>query len=153
MRMRVGAGGGAVASEPSSGSGTGHALRSDLEQWPVQIHLVQPGAPFLKNRELAVISTCAPIASADVHWRFIRGRGVAVGCPKLDRTEDYAEKLGAILREPTIPKVIVVRMAVPCCGGLTGLVEDAVERSGRQDLVIEEVTVGLDGDIVETTVV
>jgi NAD-dependent dihydropyrimidine dehydrogenase PreA subunit len=126
----------------------GQAIRSELEQWPVQIHLVQPGAPFFKDRELVVLGTCAPVASADIHWRFLRGRAVAVGCPKLDDTETYAQKLGAILAEPTIPRVIVVRMEVPCCGGLTRIVREAVALSGRNDLVMEEVTVGVDGSIV-----
>jgi NAD-dependent dihydropyrimidine dehydrogenase PreA subunit len=69
----------------------GHVIGSDLDQWPVQIHLVQPGAPFFKNRELVVLSTCSPVASADIHWRFVRGRAVVVGCPKLDRTDPYVE--------------------------------------------------------------
>lgn len=142
--------GGAQPPVSSAGAGGGHAIASDLQQWPVQIHLVPPGAPFFKGRELAVLSTCSPIASADVHWRFMRGRGVAVGCPKLDRTEGYAEKLGAILKDPTIPKVIVVRMEVPCCGGLTMIVKEAVRLSGRTDLVAEEVTVGVNGDILAT---
>lgn len=135
---------------PSTGAGGGHAIASDLQQWPVQIHLVQPGVPFFQGRELVVLSTCSPVASADVHWRFIRGRGVVVGCPKLDRTEGYAEKLGAILQNPTIPKLIVVRMEVPCCGGLTAIAKEAVRLSGRTDLVAEEVTVGLQGDILST---
>jgi NAD-dependent dihydropyrimidine dehydrogenase PreA subunit len=124
-----------------------HVQPSELRQWPVQIHLVQPGAPFFKGRELVVMSTCGPIASADVHWRFLRGRSVVVGCPKLDDTAPYAEKLGAILRDPSIPKVIVVRMEVPCCGGLTEIVREAVVQSGRRDLAAEEVTLGLDGDV------
>jgi len=137
----------ASATAAPGASGPLQAHRSDLEQWPVQIHLVQPGAPFFKGRELVVLSTCAPVASADVHWRFLRGRSVAVGCPKLDRTEGYAEKLGAILEESSIPKVIVVRMEVPCCGGLTVLVAEAVRLSKRTDLEVEEVVVGVNGDI------
>ena len=138
---------GASAPAPANTAMPSQAIRSELEQWPVQIHLVQPGAPFFKNRELVVLSTCSPIASADVHWRFIRGRGVVVGCPKLDDTEGYAEKLGAILAEPSIPKVIVVRMEVPCCGGLTAIVKEAVGLSGRKNLEAEEVVVGLEGEI------
>ena len=135
------------AAQPAGAAAPGHALQSDLQQWPVQIHLVQPGAPFFHGRELVVLSTCAPVASADVHWRFIRGRGVAVGCPKLDDTDSYAEKLGAILSDATIPKVIVVRMEVPCCGGLTAIVGQAAALSGRSDLAVDEVTVGIDGNI------
>lgn len=127
--------------------GPRQAIPSELNQWPVQIHLVRPDAPYFKNRELVVLSTCAPIASADAHWRFIRGRAVVVGCPKLDRTEGYVEKLAAILSEPTIPKVIIVRMEVPCCGGLTMIVREAAAMTGRRDLEVEEVTVALNGDV------
>ena len=125
----------------------GQVIKSDLQQWPVQLHLVSPGAPFFVNKELVVVSTCAPIASADTHWRYIRGRGVVVACPKLDRTEPYVGKLAAILQDKTIPKVIVLRMEVPCCGGLTQIVEQAVAESGRTDLIFEEVTIGVDGTI------
>jgi NAD-dependent dihydropyrimidine dehydrogenase PreA subunit len=125
----------------------GQVIKSDLQQWPVQLHLVSPGAPFFVNRELVVLSTCAPIASADTHWRYIRGRGVVVACPKLDRTEPYTDKLAAILRDRTIPRVIVLRMEVPCCGGLTRMVEQAVAQSGRTDLAFEEVVVAVDGTV------
>lgn len=142
MRMRF-------APKPAAGvdAATASAGRSELEQWPVQIHLVQPGAPFFHGRELLVLSTCAPVASADIHGRFIRGRGVVVGCPKLDNTEGYADKLAAILQDKSIPGVLVVRMEVPCCGGLTTIVREAVRQSDRQDLCVEEIQIGLDGTI------
>ncbi len=130
-----------------SAGGPKQAIPSELNQWPVQLHLVQPGAPFFKNKELVVISTCSPVASADVHWRFIRGRSQIVACPKLDRTEPYVEKMAAILSEASIPKVIVLRMEVPCCGGLTMMVREAVAMTGRSDLEMEEVVVSLNGDI------
>jgi hypothetical protein len=72
---------------------------------------------------------------------------VVVGCPKLDDTEGYAEKLGAILSDASIPKVMVVRMEVPCCGGLTSIVKEAVDLSGRTDLPAEEVVMGLEGEV------
>lgn len=147
MRMRTGSAEAKPATPATSATSTGHMVASDLEQWPIQLHLVQPGAPFFKDKELVVLSTCSPIASADTHWRFIRGRGVVVACPKLDRTEGYVEKLAGILQEATIPKVIVVRMEVPCCGGLTMIVRQALQMCGRSDLVFEEVTVGLNGDV------
>jgi ferredoxin len=127
--------------------GPKQAIPSELRQWPVQLHLVQPGNPFFRDRELVVLSTCGPVASADVHWRFLRGRSVVVACPKLDDTRPYAAKLGAILRDPTIPKVTIVRMEVPCCGGLTAITRDAAALSGRRDLVLEEVTLGVNGDL------
>lgn len=138
----------AKAAQPSSGFQEGHAIASDLQHWPVQLHLVRPGAPFFVGKELLVLSTCAPVASADIHWRFIRGRSVVVACPKLDDTEGYVEKLAGILQESTISKVIITRMEVPCCGGLTAIVKEAVKLSGRKDLKVEETTVSLSGDVI-----
>ncbi len=137
----------ATAATVANGGMPASVLPSELQQWPVQLHLVQPGAPFFKNRELVILSTCLPIASADVHWRFMRGRSVVVACPKLDNTEPYAEKLACILRETTIPKAIIVRMEVPCCGGLTRIVQEAYRLCERNDLIVEEVTLGLDGQV------
>ncbi len=125
-------------------------LRPELGQWPVQLHLINPAAPFLKNRELAILSTCSPVAMPDVNWRFVRDRSVAIACPKLDRTEGYVEKLTAILAEPSIPRAIVVRMEVPCCRGLTGMVERAAEATGRDDLEVLEITVGIRGEVQHT---
>jgi ferredoxin len=135
--------------EPAAPAVSGQVIPSELNQWPTQLHLVPVEAPFFKNRELVVLSTCAPSASPDVNWRFIRGRAIAIACPKLDRTEGYVEKLAGILASNGIPKVIIVRMEVPCCGGLTMMVKEAVRRSGRIDLVVEEATIGLDGELRE----
>jgi NAD-dependent dihydropyrimidine dehydrogenase PreA subunit len=129
---------------------TAQAIKSDLDQWPIQLHLVPPAAPFFEGRELVVLSTCSPVASPDIHWRFVRGRSLVVACPKLDRTEGYVEKLAAIMAQNNIPKVIVVRMSVPCCGGLTAITRQAHAASGRSDLVVEEVTIGLDGELIKT---
>ena len=90
------------------------------------------------------------MASPDVNWRFVRGRSVVMACPKLDRTEGYVEKLTEIFRNPSIPKVRVVRMEVPCCGGLTAMVREASAACGRDDLMVEEVTIGLEGDVLKT---
>jgi len=135
---------------PSGAGGPQQAIPSELQQWPVQLHLVQPGASFFRDREMVILSTCGPVASADVHWRFLRGRSVVVACPKLDDTTPYAPKLAAILREPSIPRATVVRMEVPCCGGLTTLAREAKALSGRSDLIVEEVTIGANGDILHT---
>lgn len=122
-------------------------LPSELGQWPVQLHLVQPGAPFFRDREMVIMSTCGPIASAEVHQRYLRDRSVVVACPKLDNTAPYAEKLGAILRDASIPKVIVVIMEVPCCQGLSMITVQALTSSGREDLIVEEHVLTLQGGI------
>jgi hypothetical protein len=131
----------------SSGSLPAQVIQSELRQWPVQLHLVQPQAPFFQNKELVFYSTCAPIASADVHWRFTKGRAVIVACPKLDRTEGYIEKLAQILSHNNTAKLIVLRMEVPCCGGLTHIAKEAVRLSGNTKVQLEEVIVSLNGDI------
>lgn len=122
-------------------------IPSELGQWPVQLHLVQPGAPFFRDREMLVMSTCGPIASAEVHQRYLRGRSVVVACPKLDNTEPYTHKLAAIFQERSIPRVIVVIMEVPCCRGLSMLAAQAHAMSGRDDLVVEEHVLSLDGEV------
>ena len=149
MRMRAETTGAArpPAAPVSPGGLPPQVNPSELRQWPVQLHLVQPGAPFFAGKELVIMNTCGPLASADVHWRFLRGRAVVVACPKLDRTDPYAAKLGAILRDPSIPKAIVVRMEVPCCGGLSMIATQAVQESGRTDLELEEVILGLEGEV------
>jgi len=133
-----------------SAGGPARVIPSELDQWPVQLHLVQPGAPFFKNKELVILNTCGAVSCPDVHWRYLRGRSVVVACPKLDKTEPYAAKLAGILSDPSIPKVIVVRMEVPCCGGLSMLARQAVAASGRQDLIVEEATLTLDGQLAGT---
>jgi Fe-S-cluster-containing hydrogenase component 2 len=140
----------AAKPETTSVEGGGQVIKSDLEQWPIQLHLVPPTAPFFEGKELVVLSTCSPVASPDVHWRFVRGRSLVVACPKLDKTEGYAEKLAAIMAQNNIPKVLIVRMSVPCCGGLTSIVQQAYNASGRADLVVEEITIGLDGELLKT---
>ncbi|MFZ5515194.1 MAG: ATP-binding protein [Candidatus Zhuqueibacterota bacterium] len=137
-------------STPATAMTGAPVMPSELTHWPVQIHLVQPGATFFRNKELVVMSTCGPLASADVHWRYLRGRSVVVGCPKLDDTRNYAAKLGQILADSTIPKVIIARMEVPCCGGLTMIVKQAVQLSGRGNLVMQEDVLGINGAILSS---
>ena len=128
-------------------SSIGH--KSELRQWPVQLHLVNPAASFFKDSEIVVLSTCSPVASAEVHSRFIKDRSIVVACPKLDRTEDYVEKLKDIFIESQTPRVMVVIMSVPCCKGLSSMVTDAVKLSGRKDLELEEITIDLEGRFLE----
>lgn len=126
-------------------------MKSEISQWPLQLHLLPTRAPFFDNREMVVLSTCSPVTSPDVQWRYIRGRSVAIACPKLDRTEGYVEKLAEIFVSNNIPRVIILRMEVPCCGGLTAMVKAALERSKPQNLVVDEVTMSLEGEIIKTS--
>lgn len=124
---------------------TFQVMPSDLRQWPVQLHLVNPANPAFQSKELVILSTCSPVASADIHWKYLRGRAVVIACPKLDKTDPYIEKLTSIYKQMKNPKVIIVRMEVPCCGGLTAMAKIAAKKAGRDDLVLEEHVISIEG--------
>ncbi len=126
-------------------------MPSDLSQWPIQIHLVSPFAPSFEGRELVILATCAPVASADVHWRYLRGRSVVIGCPKLDNSQPYAEKLKSIITSNNIPKVTVVRMEVPCCMGIVQMAKEAVAQSGKDIPLVEDV-ISIEGEVISSGV-
>ena len=93
-------------------------LQSQLGHWPVQMMLVPPMAPFLKNADLLICADCVPFAVPDFHARYLRGRAVLVGCPKLDDLQHYLEKMKAIFKTAQPRKITVLKMEVPCCTGI-----------------------------------
>jgi len=121
------------------------ALPSQLNNWPVQIKLAPPRAPYFDGADLLVAADCTAYAYAGFHNDFIRGRACVVGCPKLDRV-DYAEKLEVILTENDIRSLTVVRMEVPCCGGLEYAAREALKNSGKS-VPLRVVTISVDGRI------
>lgn len=121
--------------------------QSQLTQWPVQIKLVPVNAPYFDGAKLLVAADCTAYAYAAFHEKFIKNHITLIGCPKLDDA-DYSEKLTEILRTNSIKSVSVVRMEVPCCGGIEHAVENALEASGK--LIPWSVTiVSANGDIIE----
>ncbi len=118
---------------------------SRLQQWPVQIHLVPPTAPYLDGADLLVAADCVPFAYADFHEDLLRGRVVLVGCPKLDDAEYYREKLTAIFAQNDIRTVTVAHMEVPCCIGMVNIVNAAIASSGK-DIPVDTVKIGIQGD-------
>jgi ferredoxin len=118
---------------------------SQLSQWPVQIKLAPPTAPYFDGADLLVAATCSAYAFADFHDSFIHGRITLVGCPKLDGI-DYTEKLATIIKGNDITSLMVVRMEVPCCGGLERAAVEAVRLSGK-DIPCTVVTVSTEGEI------
>ena len=120
---------------------------SELRQWPVQLKLLPVEAPYYNGAKLLVAADCTAFSRADFHERFMRGRITVIGCPKLDEG-DYTEKLTEILRRNDIREVTVVRMEVPCCGGIQRAVENALRASGKF-LPWQVVTLGRDGTILD----
>ena len=104
---------------------------SQLRQWPVQIKLIPEQAPFFDGADVLIAADCTAFACGDFHDRFIRGRVTLIGCPKLDEG-DYTEKLTAIFQGNNIRSVTLVRMEVPCCGGLERAARTALQRSGKE---------------------
>ena len=120
-------------------------MESQLRQWPVQIKLVPTQAPYFEGAKLLIAADCTAYAYANFHQDFIRGKVVLVGCPKLDSV-DYSEKLEEIIRSNNINSVTVVRMEVPCCGGLEMAAKKALQNSGKF-IPWQVVTISVDGKI------
>lgn len=121
--------------------------QSRLSQWPVQIKLVPVNAPYFDGAKLLIAADCTAYAYAAFHERFIKGHITLVGCPKLDSV-DYSEKLTEIIRNNNIKSVTIVRMEVPCCGGLEHAAKTALQNSGKF-IPWQVVTISTDGNILD----
>jgi hypothetical protein len=123
------------------------AAGSELTQWPVQIKLVPLNAPYFENANLLVAADCTAFAYGDFHRKFIKNRVTLIGCPKLDEG-DYTEKLTEIIKRNNIKSVTVVRMEVPCCGGIENAVKRALQNSGKF-IPWRVVVISNDGTVIE----
>ncbi len=121
------------------------AKDSYLGHWPVKLRLVPPEAPFLRGAEVIIAADCAPVALPDFNAR-LAGKVVMIACPKFDDPQPYFQKLVQMFRQSGIKKVQVVRMEVPCCTGLSGLVHQAAEAAGT-DIPVEDLIVTRNGDL------
>jgi NAD-dependent dihydropyrimidine dehydrogenase PreA subunit len=138
---------GTKSEEPDT-SGTADPV-SELRQWPIQLTLIPPNAPYLRNADLVIAADCVPFAYANFHKKFLKGKALAQFCPKLDQNiDEYIEKLSVIFRENSLRSVTVVHMTVPCCFGTGNIVKEAMERSGK-DIPVEDVTVSIQGELVD----
>lgn len=122
--------------------------RSALTHWPVQIRLVPPTAPFLKNADLLVTADCVPLAYPSIHRDFMTGRVVMMGCPKFDDTKMYIEKFVDVLNTADIKSLTCLIMEVPCCSGLPHILKKAKEISGK-GIPLEVVVISNRGEIVK----
>jgi NAD-dependent dihydropyrimidine dehydrogenase PreA subunit len=119
---------------------------SRLAQWPVQLHLVPPAAPYFQDADLLIAADCVPFAYAGFHRDLLAGKAVVIGCPKLDDNRFYAEKLAEIFRVSSIRSITVVRMEVPCCGGIVMAARQALAASGKE-IPFREVTITIRGEV------
>jgi ferredoxin len=124
-------------------------ISSQLKQWPVQLHLVSPLAPYYEGADVVLAADCTAYALGDFHQRFMKGKALAIACPKLDEGQEiYTAKLKALIDDAKINTLTIVIMEVPCCGGLVQLARQAAENSKR-NVPIKKVVVGIKGQILQ----
>jgi len=134
--------------QPARDNGADQVSSSGLGNWPVQLHLLNPGAPYLAGASLLVAADCVAFAYPDFHQQLPRGRVTAIGCPKLDDAGAYIDKLAEILRRNRIKDITLAVMEVPCCGGLRRIVELAQQAAGTE-VPVRTVTITLDGTSID----
>jgi ferredoxin len=128
---------------------TAGPARSELSQWPIQLHLINPLAPYFKDADLLVSADCVPFALADFHGRFLQGKKLIILCPKLDQgIEVYIDKLTALFSDQNIRTVSILHMEVPCCFGVGKIVQEALARSGKS-IPLSDYTITMGGEVKE----
>ena len=122
---------------------------SELRQWPVQLHLLNPQASYFRNADVVLAADCVAFAMGNFHSRFLKGKSIAIACPKLDSNkESYIQKITSMIAETKINSLTVVMMEVPCCGGLLHMAQTARTNAGR-NIPIKQAIVGLKGEVLE----
>ena len=127
-------------------SGNLPVCESSLGNWPVQLKLIPVNAPYLRNADLLIVADCVPFALPDIHSRYMPGKVVIVGCPKLDDATLYTKKFADIFTTASPRSITILHMEVPCCTGLVRIVEKALEDSGKE-IPSTEITIGIEGNI------
>lgn len=128
-------------------AGPSAPVPSRLSQWPIQLHLISPLAPYFQGSDLLVAADCTAFALGGFHGELLEGKKLAIACPKLDETQGYVEKLAELIKRNGLRSLTVAIMTVPCCTGLERIVRTAVELSGVS-IEVRKVVVGTDGRIV-----
>ena len=121
-------------------------VSSQLGQWPVQLKLVSPMAPYFAGTDLMLVADCVPFAMGNFHSKLLKGKAIAVACPKLDETGEYAQKIADIITSGKPKSITVVHMEVPCCTGLLRIADKAIALAGSE-LKINDVTISLRGEV------
>ena len=135
------------AEDRGAAGGSAARVGSELRQWPVQLKLLNPMAPYFDNADLLLSADCVPFAYGDFHRDLLRDRIVVMFCPKLDPyIDEYTEKLAAILSNHVIRSITVARMEVPCCGGITAVLKRAMEKAGK-DIPVREMIMSVQGEV------
>ncbi len=131
--------------EDAQAEEAGAARQSQLKQWPIQLHLVSPEAPYFQEKDILLVADCVPFALADFHKDYLKGRSLAIACPKLDSEQEiYIDKIAALIDDAKINTLTVIIMKVPCCMGLTQIAKSGVDKATRK-IPIKQVVVDVEG--------
>jgi len=122
---------------------------SELTQWPVQLHLLNPQASYFRNADVILTADCVPFTTGNFHARFLKGKSLAIACPKLDTNKDsYVQKLISMIADAKINSLSVLMMEVPCCGGLLAMAETARNQAGR-NVPVKRIIISIRGEVME----
>jgi hypothetical protein len=123
-------------------------VKSQLKQWPIQLHLISPAAPYYQGADVLLTADCVAFAMGGFHQEYLKGKAIAIACPKLDEgQEEYVEKIKSWLDDAKINTLTVLIMQVPCCMGLLNLAKQAAQ-SAQRKVPIKTVIVGIQGNII-----
>ena len=126
---------------------------SELRQWPVQMHLVNPNAPYFREADLLLAADCVAFSMGNFHRKYLKGKSLAIACPKLDHgTDIYIEKLTSMIDIAKVNTVTVMMMEVPCCGGLLQMVKAASARTSRK-VPVKQMIISLSGEVLKEDLV
>lgn len=124
-------------------------VTSKLAHWPIQLKLVSPHAPYFANADLLLVADCVPFSMGGFHNKFLTNHSIVIGCPKLDDSQFYIERLAQIVGINKLNSLIVIHMEVPCCFGLTRIAKEAITKS-QTGMTFEDVTISLKGNVIKT---
>ena len=129
------------------------AIQSQLRQWPIQLHLISPAAPYYQDADVVLTADCVAYALGDYHREYLKGRSLAIACPKLDTGQEiYREKITSWVDDAKITSLNVMIMQVPCCTGLLNLAKEALQKAERK-IPLSYTVVGVQGEILEQQIV
>ncbi len=135
-----------ISREPAKAQGNA-SHQSELRQWPVQMHLINPLAPYFQGADLLLAADCVSYSVGGFHSRFLKGKTLAIACPKLDsNTESYVEKLNALIDDAKINTITLMVMEVPCCSGLLRMIRSALARSSR-NVPVKQIIISIAGEV------
>lgn len=133
--------------DTKGGKEEGETRQSQLKQWPIQLHLVSPEAPYYQKADVLLAADCVAFSVGDFHKDYLKGKSIAIACPKLDEGQEvYVEKITSFIDDAKINTLTIMTMQVPCCGGLVAIAEQALQAAKRK-IPVKSIVVSLQGEV------